>query len=161
MVSFKVLSRVKAKKESYTISVPTIIISIADINLNNNVFAQNPNIKDVLRLKFDDESGGDANEMTVEQAKQVVEFVRRWEGRIGQIIVHCEAGISRSSGTAAAIMKYMTNDDMPVFENPKYTPNMTCYRKVLEAFYGTTIDESELIEKEKISIEAWRPQNDL
>ena len=47
------------------------------------------------------------------------------------IIVQCEAGQSRSAGVAAALMKYVWNDDTAIFNNKKYTPNMLCYRTVL------------------------------
>lgn len=49
-------------------------------------------------------------------------------------IVHCDAGISRSSGVAAAILKAKTGDDSQIFNNPKYRPNMRCYRIVLDEF---------------------------
>ena len=46
------------------------------------------------------------------------------------VIVHCDAGISRSSGIAAAILKAYTGDDSQIFNNPRYSPNMRCYRLV-------------------------------
>ena len=49
------------------------------------------------------------------------------------IIVHCDAGISRSAGVAAAIYKYCTGDDSIIFDNPRFQPNMWCYRKTLNA----------------------------
>ena len=48
------------------------------------------------------------------------------------VIVHCDAGISRSSGVAAAILKAKTGDDSQIFNSPKYRPNMRCYRIVLD-----------------------------
>ena len=48
-------------------------------------------------------------------------------------LVHCGAGQSRSAGVAAAILKWMTGSDAQIFDNRKYTPNMRCYRLVLEA----------------------------
>lgn len=48
------------------------------------------------------------------------------------IIVHCDAGISRSSGIAAAILKAYTGDDSQIFNSPRYVPNMRCYRVLLE-----------------------------
>lgn len=50
-----------------------------------------------------------------------------------EIIVHCDAGISRSAGIAGAILKYLTGDDTQIFDNPYYHPNMWCYRKTLNA----------------------------
>lgn len=48
------------------------------------------------------------------------------------VIVHCDAGISRSSGVAAAILKAYTGDDSQIFNSPRYRPNMRCYRVVLD-----------------------------
>lgn len=48
------------------------------------------------------------------------------------VIVHCDAGISRSSGIAAAILKASTGDDSQIFNSPKYRPNMRCYKMVLD-----------------------------
>ena len=48
------------------------------------------------------------------------------------VIVHCDAGISRSSGVAAAILKAKTGDDSQIFNSPKYRPNMRCYRIILD-----------------------------
>ena len=44
-----------------------------------------------------------------------------------------DAGISRSVGVAAAILKYTTGDDSSIFGNGLYDPNERCYRKTLEA----------------------------
>ena len=75
------------------------------------------------------------NGITKEQAKQIATFVKKHYGNVEQIIVHCEAGISRSAGVAAAILKYFTNDDSQIFDSYKYRPNTLCYRNVLEALY--------------------------
>ena len=69
-----------------------------------------------------------------EDAKNIVSFVKKWYNKVDTIIVHCNAGISRSSGVCAAIMKGMTGDDSQIFDNPKYVPNTTCYKVVLEEF---------------------------
>lgn len=57
------------------------------------------------------------------------------------VIVHCDAGISRSSGIAAAILKAYTNDDSEIFDNPKYRPNMLCYRTTLNELMGGNENE--------------------
>lgn len=57
---------------------------------------------------------------------------------IDTLIVHCEAGMSRSAGVAAAIMKWLNNDDTPIFDVPRYRPNMRCYRMTLNALMDET-----------------------
>lgn len=127
----------------------SIIISINDdchgaeqeyaylpINKENRVVA-------VLPLVFDDveedetQDGGKYDGYTVisdEQADQIVNFVLTYKDYCTRIICHCGAGISRSAGCCAAIMKALTGDDSRVFDSGQFLPNMTVYRKVLAAF---------------------------
>ena len=48
------------------------------------------------------------------------------------IVVHCEAGISRSAGVAGALSLIMNGTDEYYFK--KYLPNMFVYRKILNAY---------------------------
>ena len=84
----------------------------------------------VLPLLFDDVDGG-KDCMTAEDAQKIAAFVKRHEGK--KIIVHCDAGVSRSAGIAAAILKHYTGDDRKIFDSPRYCPNMLCYRLTLNA----------------------------
>ena len=69
--------------------------------------------------------------MEYRDAKKIVDFVSRYKDKI--IIVHCDAGQSRSAGVAAALSKYYNNDDSEYFDNPRFTPNMWCYNLMLNA----------------------------
>ena len=69
--------------------------------------------------------------MSDKDAERIVEFLTRHPNV--DVIVHCDAGISRSSGVAAAILKYLTGDDSSIFDNARLHPNMWCYRKTLNA----------------------------
>ena len=93
-------------------------------------------IKDVLFINFNDTDCNDTVSgcITCEEAIKIKEFVNKYkeDTSIDMIIVQCEAGRSRSAGVAAAIMKYLWNDDSEVFNNSKYNPNMLCYRTVLD-----------------------------
>ena len=68
---------------------------------------------------------------TDDHAKQILDFVNELRGKIEALICHCEAGISRSAGMAAAIERILTGSDERVFNNIKYIPNMFVYRKIL------------------------------
>ena len=124
---------------------PSVVISISDpyIVYDNAPFCSSPNrVFDILPLSFCDAAepgkdvyGRDVTEsemMTDEDARKVVRFVR--ENRDKRIIVHCDAGISRSAGVAAAISKYFTGDEGLFFRSDRYSPNMWCYTKTLMAF---------------------------
>jgi predicted protein tyrosine phosphatase len=115
----------------------SVIISIASRGMPSAIIipCNINNIVDVLYLNFNDtddnrlEFGG----IDKTDAKKIKDFVLKYEEdySIDKIIVNCEAGQSRSSGVAAAILKYMFNDDSQIFDNHKYIPNMLCYRTVL------------------------------
>ena len=112
------------------------VISISDCDKEFPVLENNQNNGITVRCKvrFDDVDRGAKNCITEGDASEIVLFVTENANNIDRLIVHCEAGVSRSAGVAAAIMKAVNGDDWDVFNNPKYVPNMTCYRTVLDAF---------------------------
>ena len=111
---------------------PCRVISITELGDSAELNENNPNISDILRLDFDDVEMGEVGAITNTDAKKIIDFVeQRKEGE--EIVVHCGAGQSRSAGVAAALMKIYNGDDTEVFQNGRYTPNMTCYRKVIDA----------------------------
>lgn len=95
-------------------------------------------IKDVLFLNFNDTDCNDLVSGCIEKrdALEIKQFILKHmnDTDLDLIIVQCEAGQSRSAGVAAALMKYLWNDDTAIFNNHKYTPNMLCYRTVLNEF---------------------------
>lgn len=129
----EVLSREKAIQRSYIENEECIIISISNVVDKRPAFAINHSIRDILYLWFDDEEQGDTM-ISKEDARDIVNFVLKWKDRVNKIIVHCAAGVSRSAGVAAAIGKYVNDDDNFIFKNKRYVPNMACYRTVLNAF---------------------------
>lgn len=154
------MSRVKARKESYrATSQSTAIISITDVESRPNSFNCSDWLISVLRLNFDDVEKGEKNCITEHDARRIKAFVDNVRYRVDRLIVHCEAGVSRSAGVAAAIMKGINGDDMPIFENGRFCPNMTCYRAVLNAFMDV-IEEDEINDKERLNIERWKGKHE-
>lgn len=153
---FKVMSRYVL--EDYLMNpdnVETLVVSITDIGAplaGDDCTANNIHF---LRLQFNDCEVSTKWEtaMSDEQGIEVANFIKEWMNKIyvEKIIVQCEAGCSRSSGVCAAIMKYLTGDDMPIFRSPKYSPNMNCYRMVYNALFNSKPDDAELKEKARIS----------
>ena len=140
----------------------TAIISITNVdngfvNFRNN---NENNIVSVLHLFFDDVCSNEPNCMNESDAEKIAEFAKNIADKVDQIIVHCEAGVSRSAGVAAALMKYFNDDDMPIFENPRYCPNMHCYSMVLNALM-MDVSEEEIKEKEEINIKVWKDFHDI
>ena len=134
----EIMSRNDARAYAHTVHKKTsIIVSISSIWEDDNdlpVDYKKNGVKDVLHLKFNDTEYGLANHITRNDATQIVRFVESWKNRVDTVIVHCHAGISRSSGVGAAILEYLTGDAAIIFESPDYSPNITCYRYVLNAF---------------------------
>lgn len=115
------------------IEEPLVIISITDIGSAPVLFAENKQIKAVLRVSFDDVDKGGFGAMNIDDADLVVDFCLRWLPQTN-LLVHCEAGISRSAGVCAAVLKWYEGCDMQIFGDAYYRPNMHCYREVLKAF---------------------------
>ena len=123
---------------------PAVIISISDPSreYDEAPFCTRENrVADILPLCFSDaeEPGKDVYGLDVEEedlmqdedARKVARFVL--DNRDKRILVHCDAGISRSAGVGAAIVNYFTGDARRFFESGQYEPNMWCFSKVMTA----------------------------
>ena len=170
MIDIRILNRKEAKKfscESHDFK--TAIISITDTDKADVIFEKNEanGIKAVLRLKFDDVERDYKNEhcITKEDAENIVKFVNKNKNKVDKFIVHCEAGVSRSAGVGAAIMKALNGDDWDVFKNPLKCPNMKCYRTVLNAFQDAGYFDEDPMEdiqiKEETNIVKWKEFNEI
>ena len=60
--------------------------------------------------------------MDDDHATQIVNFVNKYKDSIDLILVHCEAGISRSSGCAVALDLWLNKQDT-ISGDPRYFPN--------------------------------------
>lgn len=130
---FKVLSRSNAKRICYKkMSSPRVIISITDPEEGLVSFAPNDKILAVLRLQFEDVIDDSLMSMKKTDAVKVVDFVNMWKDRVGCIVIHCEAGISRSAGVCSALMVWLNGNDMEIYNNHYYHPNRLCRSLILE-----------------------------
>ena len=110
-----------------------VVISIRDPDKRRAHIPKHSGLRDVLHLAFHDAepSAGmtlpdDVVLMSSEQAKQIWQFVRRWEGEVGAVVVHCEQGMSRSPAVAAALCRAYGGDETPFFR--EFQPNRFVYR---------------------------------
>ena len=141
-MQYKILSRSAAKKASYKLDRRTIIISITDPDKDSVIFHQSENLVAVCRVSFDDIDHVSHDYevlMSDEDAKKIKIFIDRYQDRVEQIIVHCEAGQSRSAGVMAAIKLWLENDKFSVWDDPKYTPNRHCYRTMCNEIFGSLV----------------------
>jgi predicted protein tyrosine phosphatase len=145
-MQFLVLSRDRIK--DFTLDKPHIIISITDPNSEFASIHPNESCLGILRLKFHDldnrakdiiektyKTSPKAKKMVYfseKEASQIVDFVRAHLDLVEVIVCQCDAGISRSAGTAAALSKYITGSDEFYFKH--YLPNSLVYTTILEEF---------------------------
>lgn len=114
-----------------------ILISIRDPERPKVRVPKQSGLRDVLYLAFHDvDPAGDTalpddvTLMTHEDAKRIWSFVKKWEKKIGSVVVRCEQGMSRSPAVAAALCKSMGGDDRFFWQ--EYRPNRHVYRLTLD-----------------------------
>ena len=118
-------------KEDFSLN--RVIISIRSIGDDYLQFnPDNHSIKEVLTVEFNDVEEG---KYAISQftAELIADFTKKYWDNIDQIVVHCDGGVSRSAGCAAAILKYFTGDDSEIFDDKNFYPNMLVYRRVFNA----------------------------
>lgn len=147
------MGRLYAERVSGIFVMPHAIISIGEPNPRREgdsgqaKFADNEHRVGLLRVDFYDidmntiTNAGYIREikkehghglMTEDHAKQILDFYEEMLGKIEILVCHCEAGVSRSSGVAAALMRIHKGSDDKIFNDPRYIPNRFVYRKILE-----------------------------
>ena len=118
---------------------PSVIISIKSSwdRIDPDVYSSPENgVKHILPLSFDDIDKEDDPDHCMQEGdgRAVADFINRYYDEADRIIVHCDGGISRSAGVAAAIMRVKERGDFPLFDSHRKHPNMTCYLMTLKGF---------------------------
>lgn len=118
------------------IDIPSAVISIVDNYKEIPTIVEGGMIKYVYSLDFIDlyEPLEGYKTFTLEEGLKIVDFVYKIKDTVDQMIVHCEAGVSRSSAVAAAIAQYFFNNGNNYFNNSLYIPNKLVYKLTLKAF---------------------------
>lgn len=75
-----------------------------------------------------------------EDAKAFTDYVKGLAD-VNTLYCCCDAGESRSPAVAAAVMRYLGMDDMAVWRNPHYHPNMLVFAMLMDAFNLSISDE--------------------
>ena len=131
-MKIKIMSRLEAIHYSTLLhKEKSIIVSISEPTTTNPTFFENNSILDVLFLKFDDIIQEELKVvphlklMTKEDVYNIKQFIDKYKDKIDTIIVHCHAGVSRSSAVACGICLYLGKDDYYIW-NDTYYPNSWC-----------------------------------
>lgn len=148
-----VLSRNEATVYALREEIPTtIIISISCLTDEYPSFVyskyRSSKVKDVFAMKFNDLekdysiAGLKYVGPKQEDLKGLKEFIDKNKDSVEQIIVHCSAGISRSSAVAAAIALYVGEDEKKIiWDSYKYCPNRLVYKLARNEFNISTTEE--------------------
>lgn len=148
-----VLSRNEAVVYALREEIPTtVIISISCLTDEYPSFVyskyRSSKIKGVFAMKFNDlekdysVAGLKYVGPKQEDLKGLKEFIDKNKDSVEQIIVHCSAGISRSSAVAAAIALYLEEDEKAIiWNNNKYCPNRLVYKLARNEFNIATTEE--------------------
>lgn len=120
-------------------SRPCVMISISDpfeSYFDEPFVTRENNLRALLPLSFCDAEApgpdvygrmaGAEDLMQEEDAVRIRDLLTRYPAY--DIIVHCDAGMSRSAGVAAAIMEAAGGDPAEIFDSPYYDPNLHCYQ---------------------------------
>lgn len=135
-LSVTVLSRQEAEAQAPTFGPNDFVVSIGNPEQAELHFPC-----PVLHLHFFDKE--DDRCITEEQADTLAAFVRKEIG-LGRhhLIVHCNQGVSRSAGVAAAFLRAFGFDEGIILDDGRYCINGWCYLHVCRAF-GLKVSEEE------------------
>lgn len=135
-MQFLVLS--KADVERFKAKYSHILISIRPPDAQKPCLPKDTGRLDTLYLKFHDVDKSTIRDDIVlfdrKMARKILTFVEIYKDSIDAVIVHCEAGISRSAGVAAALSYIYNHNDYKYFR--QYIPNRLVYRLILNEYYG-------------------------
>ena len=70
-----------------------------------------------------------------DHAHDILDFVTRYWSHVDTLLIHCDAGISRSSAVAAAIARLKFRDESEFLDEP-FEPNPLVYRTIREVATG-------------------------
>ena len=136
-MKFLVLNEDKIK--TYNIKYNHIVISIKSPGASKAEILYLNNCLDILYLEFHDFDNlslnypGHIKVFSKQDAKKILNFVKKYKEKIDLIVCQCEAGISRSAGVIGALSKIFNGDDTRIFK--EYLPNMLVYRTILKEYY--------------------------
>ena len=122
-----------------------IVVSISDPGDEEIPIPESPRCMGVLRVQFHDIESpwGNCELMSEEQAKRISTWVESYKparphDKWPLIVVHCFAGICRSSGVAAALSLHWNGNDSFFWDKEKsgYVPNTWVYVQMTKALSG-------------------------
>lgn len=138
-MKYQAISEVEAIRLSYQENLePTLLISITCPETKDlPKFHLNENILYIHRMKFHDLTEAYNEEcqlLTNDQLLELQSIIDGYKNQINQIVVHCAAGISRSSAIAAGLALYLGDSDDFIWTTKRYLPNKHCFTIMNQVF---------------------------
>ena len=119
-MQFIVVSRSEIE-QGVVVRTPYVVVSITDPGTHHARIRKPTGFRAVLHVHFHDavpvkDSPLPASVvfMTEEHARQIWDFVLRYQSQIGMVVVQCERGMSRSPAVAAAFCAQLGSDTDPL-----------------------------------------------
>lgn len=129
------------------------IISCAE-RTNRYISLCSPSL--LLQLSFADTANeNDPRCFSAEHGKKIKFFVESLPPTVSDLFIFCDAGESRSTAIAAAILLWIGRSDEPVWSNPFYHPNTFVFGRLCEAF-GIELTEEQIASKKRQSEDAFK-----
>lgn len=118
-------------------AVPHLVISITTSPLDEAQLPATPACLGILRLAFFDsdlppEEDEPEGLFSRADARRIWDFVLSHQAQVACVVLHCNAGVSRSPGVAAALARVLCGDDADFFA--RYKPNSRVYRLLLDVY---------------------------
>lgn len=125
-----------------TLRVPYAVISITTPGEGDANIAPSDNCRGILRLSFFDiratECHAEWQTFMPNHAKSIWLFVGEHWDNIEELVIHCDAGQSRSPGVAAALDKVLNGDDSRWWRGYRFN----------YLVYETLLNEAETVTKQ-------------
>lgn len=122
---------------------PHVVISITTSPLDEAKIPATPACLGILRLAFFDsdlppEEEGPEGLFSPADARKIWDFVLAHRAEARCVVLHCNAGVSRSPGVAAALARVLRGDDAEFFT--RYKPNTRVHRLLLDVYRSEYAD---------------------
>lgn len=90
-----------------------------------------------------------------ETAQAVTGYIQRLPASLDTLFVCCDSGESRSAAMAAAVLRAQGRNDLRIWRNPHYHPNILVYQLLCSAF-GIHVPDKEVKQLQHINNDALR-----
>ncbi len=111
--------------------VPHLIISITSAEDDVARIPAGPHTLELIRLSFLDVAEGQPGAMTEEHAMKILAAFERHRPPLERVVLHCDAGVSRSPGVALALATLVGADTTEI--GRRYAPNRHVVHTLLRA----------------------------